>query len=504
MLEGASGQGGHPGPYRLAGEGRALESRSPRAVGGPRLEAGVSRVALPAPRGVELMGYALRRGGASGELDPLSARGLFLRGAETVGLVALDLCLLAPAQAQDVRRRVEARTGVPASRIAVTCTHTHSAPDTGMRARMAGEGTPPHVAALLDAAVEAAVQAHAALAPARLGTGVARVAPGRNRRREGGAVDPLARILRLDHGDGSPMAVVFLHGCHPTVLGHDNLLVSADWPGAARTEVERRLPGAQGLFLLSAHGDVDPRTRGLQDLIRPGRSVGAPAGAMQALGREVGTAVAEAARTIPTRERATVAAAALRVPVEVHGGPDPAAAERSLAERRRAALEALGFAPDARPGSEALWRRADALAGSLPAAEARERMARFRLFVRDRVAPDVAGGRAVAVELQAFRLGDAAWLALPFEPTVRVGAEWAERVARLGGESPAGAEGPDAASRAAILSIANGWLRYLPHPEEFACQDAHLGYEVLSSTLAPAEAGRLLAAGSELLAGLPA
>ena len=43
----------------------------------------------------------------------------------------------------------------------------------------------------------------------------------------------LVRILQ-----GDPRAVLYVHGCHPTALGHENLRLSADWPGAAGREIE--------------------------------------------------------------------------------------------------------------------------------------------------------------------------------------------------------------------------------------------------------------------------
>ncbi|HEX2486062.1 MAG TPA: hypothetical protein VHQ66_12215, partial [Myxococcota bacterium] len=58
------------------------------------------------------------------------------------------------------------------------------------------------------------------------------------------------------------------------------------------------------------------------------------------------------------------------------------------------------------------------------------------------------------------------------------------------------------APRAAVVSIANGWMRYLPHPRNFAEPDAHQKYEVLQSTLVPDAAERLLARGEALARGL--
>ena len=67
-----------------------------------------------------------------------------------------------------------------------------------------------------------------------------------------------------------------------------------------------------------------------------------------------------------------------------------------------------------------------------------------------------------------------------------MGAAWRER------------HGPEAA----VLSIANGWLRYLPHPRNFEAPNAHHGYEVLMSTLVPDAAERLLDTGDALVRAL--
>lgn len=449
--------------------------------------AGIAKVPLAPPLGLEMMGYGLRQGLAEGTLDPLFARAAYLRGDAPLLLVSLDVCLLAPSQAGGVRARIAAATGIAERHIAVLCIHTHAGPDTGLGALLAGRNAPPHVAALLDAAVEAGAAAVRAAVPARVGLGAATLGIGRSRREAGGAVDAAARIVRIDRRDGTPLAVLWLHGCHPTALGHENLLYSADWPGAAHAEIERALEGALSLFVLSAHADVDPRTRGLQDLAVANKSLGVDAGTMRALGREAGSAVARAALTIATEPALPIGSASALVSVPVHGGADPERAEAALAVRRAAALAALDLPPDAEVRTQELYRRSDALASRLPPSEARARIAAVRLFLRDRTAPYFAGSREPRIEVQALRIGDARWLGLPLEPTVRVGLEWSRR---LGSEA------------AAVLSIANGWLRYLPHTLDFEGQFSEQGYEVLMSTLVPEAAGRLLEAGQALHAGL--
>lgn len=448
------------------------------------LRAGVASVELEAPLGVPMMGYGARAGPAGSRRDALYARALYLAAGSNVLWVESDLCLMAPAQADRLRQRIAERTGVPAERVLAGCTHTHSGPDTGLGAWLGGTEPPPHVEALFDAAVEAAAKAAASAAPARLGLGRTQARIGINRRVEGGPVDTDVLVARIDGPRGGPRAVLYVHGCHPTALGHDNLAYSADWPGAAARAIEAALPGATAVFALGAHADVDPRTRGLLDLAIPGQSVGVGFDEMEALGRELGEAVAAAAAEIETRADAVVDARATKVDIPVHGAEGGEASyARALAARRAEALAALGLPPDAQVGTAELFRLGDEQARTFPPEQARERIARLRLYLRDRTAPRFAGGYVPEVCVQVIRIGDALLLALPAEPTVDVGLDWKRRAG---------------APFASVLGIANGWLRYLPHPRNFEAPGAEQSYEVLMSTLVPDAAERLLATGERL------
>ncbi len=58
-------------------------------------------------------------------------------------------------------------------------------------------------------------------------------------------------------GLGVRVATLVNYACHGTVLGPDNLLVSADWIGVMRQEVEREL-GGLALFLQGAAANINP------------------------------------------------------------------------------------------------------------------------------------------------------------------------------------------------------------------------------------------------------
>ena len=432
------------------------------------LSAGTSAVALPVELGGPLMGYGLRVGVADAVHDPLHARALYLRAASDCLIVTLDVCLIAPSQAAAVRAELEQITGIARERVVVTCIHTHSGPDTGLGSLLAGAPVHARVAPLLAAAVRAGSEAVRSAAPATLAVahGTARI--GANRRVAGGPVDPDLVVLRISDARGAPLAVAYAHGCHPTALGPENLAYSADWPWAAGVRIAEALPGANPIFLLGAHADVDPRTRGVKDLAASGKTRGVGFDDVETLGREVGDAVAAAALGAHAVRAPAIGASSARVRLTVH---------REDEAERADALAALDLPRDTRLGTGDFFRLETERTQDLAPAERRERIARVRRYLRGRTAKQLAGGDEADVEVQALRLGPARLAALPLEATVDVGRDWKARIGS-----------PDAA----LLSIANGWLRYLPHASNFAEPAAHTHYEVLMSTFQPDAAKRLL------------
>ncbi len=145
----------------------------------------------------------------------------------------------------------------------------------------------------------------------------------------------------------------------------------------------------------------------------------------------------------------------MRLTLPVHGAADGEEARRAALQaglaRALAALEVDPNAPE--PGVGELFAITHERTRDLPRDEARRRIATARAYLRDRTAPRFAGGVTPSVGVQVLRLGPAWLLGVPAEATVDVGLDWKARLD--------GAPG-------AVVSIANGWFRYLPHPRNFA------------------------------------
>jgi len=237
------------------------------------LRAGAAEVEITPEPGVWLTGYASRLQPAAGVHDPLFARALFLESdGSRAALAVADLIGLDDELVGRIREGVSRRVDLHPSHIMLAATHTHSGPSVRCLHRMA-----PADAAAIDRVVEGMVGAIASAAAsaqdASLGAGFATGAIGINRRQrtaEGGIVlgrhpagpvDRRVGVLRVQGAHG-PICVMLNHACHGVVLDADNLLYSADWPGAAARTLRDALGAGVAMVTNGACGDINPAERG--------------------------------------------------------------------------------------------------------------------------------------------------------------------------------------------------------------------------------------------------
>ena len=277
------------------------------AMAKAELRAGVEQVDItPATREI-MWGYGPRTN--TGTLDPLYARVLLLDdGQTTIALVTLDLGRTFGAMQMDqVRTRVR-EAGI--EHVIFTASHTHSGPavldrydvDLGARYSRGGTGVPEWEQKALSGIATAIETAYRRRQSARFGSGWGVAFLGHDRRYvnlDGSVkmlwrnatriptypVDPTVGVLRVDGADGEPLAILVNYACHPVIFGPDNLLYSADFPGALAEAVQASWNGRPKVFFLQgAAGDTNPfldKTPLQQNAVEEMRRVG------QKLGREV-------------------------------------------------------------------------------------------------------------------------------------------------------------------------------------------------------------------------
>jgi hypothetical protein len=368
------------------------------------------------PAGLAMSGFAARTESAAGTHDPITVRALAVD--DTV-LVTVDACGLH----EDFCARVRAE--VP-GQVVVAATHTHGGPAT-VPGRLGGPVDADYLATLHTACVAAARNAVAAQVPASVEVGVG-ADPGvaHNRRRPDGPVYAPLTVLRFRRADGGLLASVISYPCHPVVLGADNLLWTADYPGVVRSAVEAADPGSACLFLTGCCGELNTGHSAHASV-----TLDAAADRSFAAAERIGRRIADAALAVPTRE--------------VPGQPGTAAVSGEVA------LPLVAADPADAVALAAAWTR------ELPTATpGRQALLRNWLHWAREVAPKPMASWTARVTV--LRWGGLRIVALPGEPF----SVTARRIAaRVPGDC-------------LVIGYADGSPGYLPPAEEFP----YGGYEV--------------------------
>lgn len=389
--------------------------------------------------------------------DPLYARALVLEDGIKIAIVLVDSCYVKREEMDRAKALAAQRTGIPADRILMAATHSHSAPPS--RAEKGNAKEERYVELLVGHAAEAVARANARLVPARIGWAVKPVPEELfNRRwfmREGGIVpnpfggtqdkvrmnppagspdlihpaggtDPGFSVVSVQGADGKPLALLGNYSLH-YVGGVPGPELSGDYFGEFAKQVAAKLAPADSGFVAmlsnGTSGDVNnidfvhPRPRA-----QPYERIAAVAGKL------AGHAV-EAANAMEYRDTAPIGML-----------------ERELRLRnRRPSPEQLRFARAAleEKDESKLPRNAKAYA---------ERAIRLN-----------EGPEFTDLKLQALRVGDLGIAAIPCEVFTEIGITLKE----LSPFRPA-----------FTIELANGHYGYLPTPRHFALG----GYETWLGT----------------------
>lgn len=476
------------------------------------LHAGVSRCDITPPIGIAHGNWSAQGHERAQGVDmPMFCTVLAASDGEQEIIIA-EWELLYPPSGEwlvQARKRITELTGVPASHIRLSATHTHAGPSLSKPWFEGGaEMVGPFVASLTDRLAGAASAAHRALKPAWVAGGYGTSLMNNNRRRvwaEGknhfadhpfylehsdekldpilmspnpeGFSDHQVGVIRIDDAsNGEPIAVLVNFAAHPTIMAWDNRLLSPDYPGTLRRTVES-IVGGTCLFLQGAAGN--------QDTVRDYMCRSEDA---RWVGKQIGIEAARVASLIetqPTRldvsqhvesswtmgignhvtdgeSDGTVRAVSRVVPLPVWKHEPPTADEiENVAhlERELAALRARG-------ASDAEVRKANM----------RVRRASLNLNVNKKRS----AGPELPIEFQAIRIGNTALVGIPVEPFAEIGAAVKQA-------SPF--------ATTFFSGYTNGSEYYMPMA--YAYEEG--GYEVWMSPFAPEAADKTIETSIELL-----
>ena len=234
---------------------------------------GVAKAEITPDFPVRLNGFGFRREESEGVRQPIFVRAIAI-GADTtadtpspgpVVLITADTLGIPDAVAERVAAVLRERTGLPRERLAVTATHTHTAPMLNdVSPTLFGVPIPPEHQAHIDRAselffqrlVQVALEALASRQPARISSGTGRVTFAANRRTPDGPVDHDLPLLAAHDSDGRLLATLITYACHCVCLSDNR--ISGDWAGAAAARIENRHPGSVALVSIGCGADANP------------------------------------------------------------------------------------------------------------------------------------------------------------------------------------------------------------------------------------------------------
>jgi len=241
------------------------------------LKAGVSKVDITPPIGTMMGGYRLRNLPSQGIHDTLYAKALvFEQDKQRIAIVTTDLGAVSGSLVKKVRELIKDKTGIKEEAILISASHTHSGPNTfPLIGRRIGKT---YIDVLSMRLADVVFWAVSNMQLVRIGVGKGKVRGiSFNRRlktKNGkvrlnwekipleeityrGPIDEELGVIKVETLRGELLATLINFTLHPAVLGPQNLLFSADWPGYATRLIEKTEGVCIALFTNGAEGDVN-------------------------------------------------------------------------------------------------------------------------------------------------------------------------------------------------------------------------------------------------------
>ena len=225
------------------------------------LSVGFGRANITPPMDIDVNGYFKIRK-AEGVLDELEVNAVAISdGNKTALLIAVDNCGIAGVYYPEFIKAISEKTGLAEECIFLHCTHTHTAPSTGIAKDTNDQKlVEDYRAFLMQRCIDVSTFALNDLKPAKMGYGVSK-APNiafirRYRMKDGsvktnpgvlnpdilhpiGELDDSVNVIRFDRENAETVVVVNFAN-HPDTVGGN--LISGDWPTLTRHFVEKAIP----------------------------------------------------------------------------------------------------------------------------------------------------------------------------------------------------------------------------------------------------------------------
>jgi neutral ceramidase len=229
------------------------------------LKAGVSKRDITPKRPAWLAGYASRNKPSEDIHDPLFMTAIvFDDGKTRLAMVSTDLCFIPLTVKDQIAHKIQDELSISPDHLIMASTHTHSGPVTS------GKNLDTEwLESLANEIFSAINEAISSMVTVKISVGIGKSDVGVNRRErlsdgqitlghnEDGFIDRQVGVISICSESGDSIATLINYGCHGTVLGPGNYLISADYMGSAVSRIQNDIGGVV-TFFNSAPGNVDP------------------------------------------------------------------------------------------------------------------------------------------------------------------------------------------------------------------------------------------------------
>ncbi len=224
------------------------------------------------PTGYRLQGHDARRKRSNAIHDPLMLKALSLSdGRQRVYVITSDLVSFPQTFACEVKKAIHKELGIRPEQVMLTAAHVHTGPFMSASSPEDKQQLiPDYLSNVKNKIIAAIREATEKEEPVTLRWGRSETDIGIVNRRlptpygvemlpnPDGPVDHEVLVLTALNRENLPRAILFNYACHPTTLAMDIAQISADFPGAAQSALEKKHPGATAMFINGCCGDVRP------------------------------------------------------------------------------------------------------------------------------------------------------------------------------------------------------------------------------------------------------
>ncbi|MCI0638361.1 MAG: neutral/alkaline non-lysosomal ceramidase N-terminal domain-containing protein [Gemmataceae bacterium] len=230
-------------------------------------QVGLAKIDITPRHPIRLNGFGFRRAESEGLTQRIWAKAMAIDDGQNgpALLIAVDILGIPGEIRAELGKRLEKKAGLKPSRLAITASHTHTAPmlkdanQTIFSVPIPKEhldNIDRYTKEFIDKLEEVSLQALKGRQPAKLSWGVGSVGFAKNRRPQGGPVDHDLPLLVVKTPQGKVRAIYVSYACHCVTLSNNK--ISGDWAGFAQEAIEDAYPGALALVSIGCGADSNP------------------------------------------------------------------------------------------------------------------------------------------------------------------------------------------------------------------------------------------------------